>query len=254
MLSLPMTISLVIPAYNEEQYIADSLRSVLRHRVPELCEIIVVCNACTDRTADIASRFPGVTVLKESRKGTGYARNTGFTQARGDIIAYLDADSRIDETWFPTMLQEFRRNASLVALSGPCQFYDLPAWKSRMIDVWWKMFSVSKSYRQGAIAGGNVAVRRSALQRIGGIDTSIAFWGDDTNLALRLSQIGTVSFTDDFHNFSSARRLLGEGFFKTGTNYALNYVSQTYFQKTFTDGYGERPWENRERKEDVVYS
>lgn len=247
------SISVVIPAYNEERYIAGCIESVLDHAPRSLREIIVVCNACTDRTADVALRYPKVRVVHEPRKGTGYARNTGFKEAKGDILAYIDADSRIHADWFPMLEREFARDSSLASLSGPYWFYDMPAWQSRVVYLWWMMCAVPEYYRaKFAIVGGNFAARRSALERIGGFDTSIAFWGDDTNLARRLRNAGTVKFTMDFYNHSSARRLQGQGFLRAGTHYAINYLSQAYFQKTVTTGYGERPWESAPRRKRIL--
>jgi len=240
-----MTISVVIPAYNEEKYIGDCIESVLNHAPLNLLEIIVVCNACTDRTAEVALRYPTVRVVEELRKGTGYARNTGFLQSKGDIIAYIDADSRIHAEWFPMIESAFAADIGLASLSGPYRFYDLPDWKNRIVYMWWMTFAVPEYYRSKfAIVGGNFAARRSALEAVDGFDTSIAFWGDDTNLARRLRNVGRVKFTMNFYNLSSARRLQGEGFLKAGTSYAINYLSQAYFQKTVMTGYGERPWEN----------
>ena len=238
------TISVVIPAYNEEKYIAACIESVLAHAPRTLLEIVVVCNACTDRTADVALRYPKVRVVHEPRKGTGYSRNTGFREAKGDILAYLDADSRIHADWFPMIERGFARDPNLASLSGPYWFYDLPEWQSKFVYVWWTTLAVAEYNRcKFAVVGGNFAARRAAIEKVGGFDTSIAFWGDDTNIARRLRDAGKVKFTLDFFNYSSARRLKGQGFFTAGMHYAANYFSQAYFQKTINSGYGERPWE-----------
>lgn len=247
------SISVVIPAHNEEKYVGDCIESVLQHAPRELTEIVVVCNACTDRTADVALRYPKVKVIHEPRKGTGYARNTGFKRATGDILAYLDADSRIHADWFPMVQREFAANPSLVSLSGPCRFYDLPAWQGRVVYLWWMMCAIPEYYRaKFAILGANFAARRSALERVGGFDTSIPFWGDDTNIARRLRQVGDVKFTMEFYNFASARRLKSQGFVRTGTIYAINYLSQAYFQKSVTMTHGGRPWDEASRKRGVL--
>lgn len=239
-----MSISVVIPAYNEEKYIAGCIESVLDNAPSDVLEIIVVCNACTDRTEDVALRYPKVKVVHEYRKGTGYARNRGFREAKGEILAYLDADTRIHPGWFP-MVRDAFRDPALVSFSGPCKFYDLPAWQSAAVYMWWMACAMPEYYRcKFAILGANFAVRKSALARIGGFDTSIVFWGDDTNLARRLRDVGDVKFTMDFYNYASARRLQGMGFLKAGTLYALNYLSQAYFQKTVTNSYGDRHWES----------
>ena len=58
--------------------------------------------------------------------------------------------------------------------------------------------------------GGNFVVRRDALQKIGGYDTNISFYGEDTDVARRLSKVGHVKFTFDLPALSSGRRLAKE--------------------------------------------
>src|SRR6185436_1953806 len=89
-----MDISLVIPAHNEEKFIGETLDSVKMHCGAKLKEIIVVDNASSDRTGEIAVQ-KGATVLREDRKGTGYARQRGFEHAQADVLAFIDADTRI---------------------------------------------------------------------------------------------------------------------------------------------------------------
>ncbi len=240
-----MTISVVIPAYNEERYIGECIESILEHAPEELVEIIVVCNACTDRTAEVAARYPRTNVVHEMRKGTGYARQKGFEEARGDVLAYLDADSRVHARWFPVLRKTFRDHPGSIALTGPAFYHDLPSWQGRAINVlWWNSLAYPLAYcRFNILIGGNFAVRRSALQSIGGFDTTIPFFGDDTNLACRLGQVGRIRFVPSFFNYSSARRLQQEGLLRTGAAYAMNYVSQTVSGRSVISRYGERPWE-----------
>lgn len=75
-----MKLSIVIPAHNEEGYISNCLDSLNRYIVgdPKLLEIIVVDNASTDKTAEIANKFSGVRVVSEPRKGANYARQKGL--------------------------------------------------------------------------------------------------------------------------------------------------------------------------------
>lgn len=235
-----MTISVVIPAHNEESYIAGCIESVLDHATDDLLEIVVVCNACTDRTAEIAARYPRVTVVHEPRRGLGFARQKGLETMRGEIYASIDADSHSNAQWLPRMQEEFSNDPDLLCLSGPYTFYDLPEWQSRIVSLWWSTLAQRQKF---AVVGGNFAARRSALLRIGGFDTSIAFWSEDANIGRRLHAIGPVKFALDFTNESSARRLQGQGFVTVGAYYALNYLSQAYLKRPFMTGHGERPWE-----------
>ena len=82
--------SIIIPAYNEEKYIEETLISI-NH--PEV-EIIVVCNGCTDKTSEIAKRFTKK-VLKIKEKSVSVARNKGASIATGNILIFLDADIKL---------------------------------------------------------------------------------------------------------------------------------------------------------------
>ncbi|HWP61405.1 MAG TPA: galactosyltransferase-related protein, partial [Candidatus Paceibacterota bacterium] len=87
------------------------------------------------------------------------------------------------------------------------------------------------------LLGGNFVVRKSAIDTIKGFDTSIAFYGEDTDLARRLSKIGKTLFRMDFVVHSSARRFEEEGIFKPNLVYALNYLWPILFHKPFTHAY-----------------
>lgn len=241
-----MTISVVIPAHNEEAYIAACIESVLAHVTADVLEIVVVCNACTDRTAEIAAGYPGVRVVREPRQGTGFARQRGADETTGELIAFLDADTRIHAQWFPMAFAAFAADASLVSLTGPYRFYDLPPLSNAFMRAWFPVVKLNAYRYYGfTVIGGNFVVRRSALRQIGGFDTSISFWGDDTNVARRLHDVGTVKFVMEFFNYTSGRRLKTQGFLRAGMHYTLNNLSQAHFQKTLTRNSGGRPWETR---------
>ena len=94
-----MGISFVIPCYNEEKYIRDCIHSIRREAssLPHY-EIIVVDNNCTDQTVLIAMQ-EGVTVVSERQKGVVFARQKGYETAQYNLIANIDADSRLCEGW-----------------------------------------------------------------------------------------------------------------------------------------------------------
>ncbi len=93
-----ITVSLVIPAYNEERHLRACLDAIAAQTVKPY-EVIVVDNNSTDKTAEIARRYPFVTLLHESRQGIVYARNRGFDAARGAIIGRTDADVTLPPDW-----------------------------------------------------------------------------------------------------------------------------------------------------------
>ena len=82
-------ISIIVPAYNEEGRIEKTLRDL--RRIPNV-ELIVVCNGCTDATADVARTVKGVKVLEIEEKNKGTAVLHGFKLAQGEYIGFVDAD------------------------------------------------------------------------------------------------------------------------------------------------------------------
>src|SRR5664280_3431558 len=104
---MPMDISLVIPAYNEEHYLAASLDSVRKNAASRLLEIIVVDNGSTDRTAEVAGRYAGVRVVHEATLGVAYAKQRGLAEAKGSLVAFIDADSLMPGGWIDIVEQTF---------------------------------------------------------------------------------------------------------------------------------------------------
>src|SRR5882724_9230151 len=127
------TISLIIPAYNEEKYIGTCLEYVIKNSNGRFLEIIVVDNASTDSTAEIVKKYEGVKIVHENRKGLTRARQCGFENAQGDILAYLDADTRMPAGWVETVIEEFNKNDNLVCLSGPAFYYDISKWHQFLV-------------------------------------------------------------------------------------------------------------------------
>lgn len=232
------TISIVIPAYNEEQYIGECLRSIVKTKTPSIVQILVVDNASTDRTSEVASSHEGVTVIHESKKGTNAARQAGLQVATGDIVAYVDADCVLPDGWFLMIERTFDREPKTVCLSGPCHYHDASLPMRVLIELYWWLLALPMSWlTHSVLVGGNFAARKSALHAIGGFDTSLTFYGDDTNLGRRLRTVGTVFFSMRFRNSSSARRLMKHGIFRTGTVYAKNFLSQAFLNKSVTESH-----------------
>lgn len=122
-----LRISLVIPAYNEESHLYECLCSALDQMVP-FHEIIVVDNNSSDATARIVGGFPGVRLIREGRQGVTFARSRGFDAVRGDIIARIDADVVLPETWVEHVQSFYGRPAHLThAWTGGGYFYNVRA-------------------------------------------------------------------------------------------------------------------------------
>ena len=123
-------ISVIIPAHNEEKYIARCIRSIKKaeSEFKGNVEIIVVCNRCTDRTAEIAESL-GARVLTNEDRCIAKVRNTGIASAKGRIIVTIDADNRMT----PGTLSEVYaliRSGRYIGGGAPIRFerYSFPLW------------------------------------------------------------------------------------------------------------------------------
>lgn len=116
-----MKFSIVIPAYGQEEYLADAIDSALHQTVP--CEIIVVNDGSPDHTREISDSYKrnGVRVIHQINKGLASARNAGIMAMTGDIFLPLDSDDMLVENCVERMIQVFEEtNADIVAPSMKC--------------------------------------------------------------------------------------------------------------------------------------
>lgn len=243
-----MKLSFVIPAYNEEKYVGECIESILRETATSSfpTEVIVVNNASTDKTAQVARSYPAVKVIDEPHKGLVRARRAGLLASSGDLIANIDADSRLSSGWLKNVVQAFSEDPNLVALSGPFIHYDLSSRMRRfLVWAWYCMVLISQGviktfFGTGAfVQGGNYVVRRRALEEIGGYDTSIEFYGEDSDIGRRIVKVGKVVFTFKLSVYSSARRIKQEGMISTAFRYTINYVWGLMFAKPFHSTYSD---------------
>jgi glycosyltransferase involved in cell wall biosynthesis len=119
-----MKISVVIPCYNAAAYVGEAVRSVLTQTLPPH-EVIVIDDGSTDASATVLSEFgSSVTLVRQTNQGVAAAVNLGVSKARGEAIAFLDAD----DVWLPDKLE--RQVAVLMAEPsfgcGVCPSHALP--------------------------------------------------------------------------------------------------------------------------------
>lgn len=229
-----MKVSIVIPAYNEEAFLADTLKAVTSLRYPDF-EVIVVNNASTDKTAEIAGLFP-VRLVTEEKKGILHARERGRKEAKGEIIANIDADCRPTADWLHHAIMHFS-NPDVVAVSGPYYYFDSP-FLSRTIlfgsqKYLYTIFSkvLQSIGKNGILIGGNTLFRKDALEQGGGYDTDILFYGEDTSTAKKLSEHGSIVFSAKVVMHTSARRFKNEGTLQTIGKYLYHFLKVSFSKK-----------------------
>jgi glycosyltransferase involved in cell wall biosynthesis len=114
-------LSVVIPAYNEEKGIAEiacrvlSVEADLRNAGVDQLELLIVDDGSKDRTAEVASKIVGVNLISHPRnRGYGAALKTGFSQAKGELIGFLDADGTYPPEYFPHLCRAALNGVDLV--------------------------------------------------------------------------------------------------------------------------------------------
>ena len=229
-----MKVSIVIPAYNEEACIAATLEKVCALRYPDF-EVIVVDNASGDRTGEIARTFP-VKVVREDKKGLLHARERGRVEASGDIIANIDADCLPHPDWLSGGVRHFG-DRRVAAVSGPYYYFDgAPAFRASSFFLQKYVYAFFSHGMQaigktGVLIGGNTLVRASVLRDAGGYDTSIIFYGEDTDTARRVSEKGKIVFSPKFVMDTSARRFKNEGTLKITGLYLYHFFKGAFKKK-----------------------
>jgi peptidoglycan/xylan/chitin deacetylase (PgdA/CDA1 family) len=204
------SVSIIVPAFNEEDLIAGCISSLKEQDYKGRVEIIVVDNASTDATAGLAQSM-GAHVIHEMRRGYVHALRAGFSQATGDIIACTDADTRVPGFWLSRIVRNLCRE-NIVGCSGTFRFYDGPLW----LRVIGRLFGRLNYH----LAGANMAVWRRAYLACGGFDTHINM-GADVELGQRMKRLGKVAIDRKLVALTSGRRFQF-AFFQTLGLYFLN--------------------------------
>lgn len=208
------TVSVIIPAYNEEGVIEGCLRSCLNQTVP-FKEIIVVNNMSTDRTEEIVrslqEEYPIIQLMQQNEaQGLLPTRDMGLNAATADILGRIDADATLSENWVEAVQEAFLDDA-IAATSGPVLYRDMPLQKVGLkMDekIRGIVFRMAKDYR--FLFGTNMAIRRSAWYQIR--DLIVPDPNDehheDISIALTLFRNGLeIAYVPDMVAGMSVRRL-----------------------------------------------
>ncbi len=189
-----LTLSLIIPVFNEEDYLRACLKSIAKQTEKPL-EVLVVDNNSTDNTVKIAKSFAFVTVLHEKRQGQGFAQTRGFKHAKGDVVGRIDADSILPADWVKQVLIRFTQDASVVAVTGGGEPYDSPlrAFTRHGLGVYhYKLGRLL--FGQNMLWGANCAVRKSAWRKVASqVYNQYGIW-EDYDVSFCLKPHGTIDY------------------------------------------------------------
>lgn len=186
----PLTLSLIIPAYNEAAYLPRCLEAIVTQTIAP-AEVIVVDNDSSDNTAEIASHFPFVKVVHESHQGVVFARDAGFNAATGDIIGRIDADTVVPSDWVEHVL-DFYNSGNLDrawtggALYGNVRLPKIIAFIQHML-----VFRLNRLLLGHHITwGSNMAVPRKLWQVVRSQVCHLSDIHEDIDLSIHLHRAG----------------------------------------------------------------
>ncbi len=191
-----MTLSLVIPAFNEEACLPRLLDSVDRAREryrpgAALIEVIVADNASTDRTPEIA-RSHGCTVVAVEKRVIAASRNGGARVAHGDLLAFVDADARIHPETFNEIERALADGRIVGGTTGICFERSSPGLTCTYGLLVFMGALVRLAFREWPsrqVDAGVVFCRRRDFEAIGGYNED-RFFAEDVQLLLDLSRLG----------------------------------------------------------------
>lgn len=197
-------LSVIIPAYNATRYLAAAVASV-RPQLAADDEIIVVDDGSSDATAALAAEL-GATVLRQENLGPAAARNRGIEHARGDLLAFLDADDLWTATKLAVQLPLLHDPACEAVLGGVANFI------SPELDEKQQRSLAYAAQQQGTHHIGALLMRRETVARIGLFDRRwrhgefIAWWAQALRLQLNYATMPQLVLQRRLHTDNLTRR------------------------------------------------
>jgi len=247
-MSSGIKVSVVVPAYNAESTVGDCIASLLKlHYPPEQRELIVVDNASTDRTGTILSGYrQQINVLFEKKRGAAAARNTGLRHARGEAIAFIDADCIADPDWLGKVIQPLHA-PHVGVVGGRILAQGIPNHIEAFGDtIHDHNLSINK-WKTPHPMTANWASPRAALQKDGFFDERF-LRAQDCDLSYRLVEAGYKLVYEEqaivYHKNKNTR----SGLFVEGYRHGFHSVQLNKKHRAFLQNYGYRRFSHKSYK------
>ncbi len=248
-----LTVSIVIPAWNEEDRIGDCLVNATRQSQAPL-EVLVVDNKSTDRTAAIVQDFidrnpdQHVELLHQDKdQGLIPSRNYGLDRAKGDILGRIDADCMLRPNWVEVVSRTFTEDPDAMGATGPVAYYDMPG---KNIGLKGDDTIRKAIYRaddgQYLLYGSNMALRATAWKAIRNevCRDKADILHEDVDVSLHLIEQGFKTvYCKDMNAGISARRM------------DTSFTSFRHYMQRFKNTFDAHPQHTREQKpEHTLYA
>jgi glycosyltransferase involved in cell wall biosynthesis len=228
-----MKISVIIPAYNEEQCLPKTLEHIGRALSVAACpsEIIVVDNDSRDKTKQITEAF-GAKVFAEKEHNISKVRNTGAANSRGDVLIFIDADTLVPETLFKKIIAVMEDEKCLGGAAA-VEYEDFERKLMKFYLLGWKFWGTVFNMKQGAAQ----FCRKFVFEELEGYDQTI-FMGEDVEFYWRLSRFarrnkGHLYFVEHPKVMTSARRFDKMSLWKTFLLTHPIFIRLTWRKKSY---------------------
>ncbi len=186
-------VSVVVPTRNRTPYLAVTLESLANQHIGVPYEVVVVDDGSTDATLAVADRAGARYERHQRPRGPNAARNTGIAATSAPLIAFVDDDVRAPAGWLAELVAGAQRHDWAEALGGPIRAsLEGPApgacgGEGAPITT----LDLGPADREtDFVWSANMAVRRGALERVGGFDEDVPIYGDEEEWLLRLHRAG----------------------------------------------------------------
>jgi glycosyltransferase involved in cell wall biosynthesis len=216
-------LSVIIPALNEEKYIASTLRSLAEQTCRDF-ELIVKDGLSVDGTAEIAKEYADLVVSKRD-VSIGDARNQGARYAKGDVLVFVDADTCLDKNALELIAEDFSSYDIVLLLPkyGPREedIRFLPRTKKQFSRFLIGFENFWRNYVDKFCGGLCMPVDSSTFKRIGGFNRRLRC-SEDIEISYRLRKVGKALNDYRVKAYFSIRRFILSGYIETLRNYGLN--------------------------------
>jgi cellulose synthase/poly-beta-1,6-N-acetylglucosamine synthase-like glycosyltransferase len=236
----PLTISVIVPVYNSQRTVAETIRSLRDLDYPrDALELIFVNNGSTDNTATILARHSHeIRIVNEPKRGRSAARNAGVRAARHTGVAFTDADCLADRAWLRQLVAPLENPE--VGIAGgrilavrPCssvaEFGERVHDQARAIGV----------YKPPYASTANWASRRNVILETGGFDEEFVR-GEDVDLAYRIVQAGYRLVYREQAIIHHRNELTLRGLFRQGFQHGFYSVQVLKKHCDFVQKFGHR--------------
>jgi len=224
-------ITVVVPAKNEEEKIEKCLSAIFNQTLQPF-EVIVVDGHSTDRTEEIARKFP-VRIFYDDYGSIGSARQVGIDNAKGEYVAFTDADCIPEKTWLENLSKEL--NSGIVGVGGGTKNIGEGLWKksiSLALDsflgsansVQDRVFKEKRFVR--SLSGCNCMYRRSDIMKVGGFNIKLSI-NEDTEMGEKLRKFGKLLYIPNaivLHNQNRSFKDFVRRMYKFGYGRAKNRI------------------------------